>query len=93
MLNSYQLPVWLRVPGYKLYSWVFGVNLDECDPQDLREYRSMSEFFMRRLKDGARPIAGAQLVRFAGSYSVEDVADVATENRSPPPMARSSTSA
>ncbi|GAA6006269.1 hypothetical protein JCM11491_002090 [Sporobolomyces phaffii] len=61
-LNAYTLPVWFRVPGYKLYSWVFGVNLDECDPQDLTEYRSMSEFFMRRLKDGARPIADSAIV-------------------------------
>lgn len=63
LVNSYTLPVWFRVPGYKLYSWIFGVNLDECDPADLREYRSMSEFFMRRLKDGVRPIADAPLVR------------------------------
>ena len=61
-LNSYTLPVWFRVPGYKLYSWVFGVHLDECDPEDLREYRSMSEFFMRRLKPGVRPIADAAIV-------------------------------
>ncbi|GAA5991663.1 hypothetical protein JCM10908_001083 [Rhodotorula pacifica] len=62
LVNSYELPVWFRVPGYKLYSWVFGVNLDECEPSDLREYRSMSEFFMRRLKPGVRPIADAPLV-------------------------------
>ncbi|GAA6061011.1 hypothetical protein JCM10212_001067 [Sporobolomyces blumeae] len=61
-LNSFELPVWFRVPGYKLYSYIFGVNLDECEPSDLTEYRSMSEFFMRRLKDGARPIADAALV-------------------------------
>ncbi|GAA5944271.1 phosphatidylserine decarboxylase 1 [Sporobolomyces koalae] len=61
-LNAYTLPVWFRVPGYKFYSWVFGVNLDECDPQDLTEYRSMSEFFMRRLKPGARPIDDAAVV-------------------------------
>lgn len=63
LVNSYELPVWFRVPGYKFYSWVFGVNLDECEPSDLREYRSMSEFFMRRLKPGVRPIADAPLVR------------------------------
>ena len=63
MLNSYTLPVWFRVPGYKFYAFVFGVNLDECDPSDLTEYRSMSEFFMRRLKAGVRPIADAALVR------------------------------
>ncbi|GAA5974970.1 hypothetical protein JCM11641_006784 [Rhodosporidiobolus odoratus] len=61
-INAYELPVWFRVPGYKLYSYIFGVNLDECDPSDLREYRSMSEFFMRRLKAGARPIDDAALV-------------------------------
>lgn len=65
--------MWLRVPGYKLYSWVFGVNLSECDPQDLREYRSMSEFFMRRLKDGVRPIDAAQLVGSLLSLLEEDV--------------------
>ena len=63
MLNSYTLPVWFRVPGYKLYAFIFGVNLDECDPSDLREYRSMSDFFMRKLKPGVRPIADALLVR------------------------------
>ncbi|KAK4706109.1 phosphatidylserine decarboxylase, partial [Phenoliferia sp. Uapishka_3] len=62
LVNSYTLPVWFRVPGYKLYSFVFGVNLDECEPSDLREYRSMSEFFMRRLRPGVRPIADVQLV-------------------------------
>ncbi|GAA5867790.1 hypothetical protein JCM8547_005235 [Rhodosporidiobolus lusitaniae] len=61
-VNSVELPVWFRVPGYKLYSWVFGVNLDECEPSDLTQYRSMSEFFMRRLKAGVRPIADAPLV-------------------------------
>lgn len=55
-LNAYTLPVWFRVPGYKLYSWIFGVNLDECETDDLTVYRSLSEFFMRKLKPGVRPI-------------------------------------
>jgi phosphatidylserine decarboxylase len=50
------------VPGYKLYSWIFGVNLTEMDPEDLTQYRSLSEFFMRQLKQGVRPIADNQLV-------------------------------
>ncbi|GAA5843196.1 hypothetical protein JCM9279_001891 [Rhodotorula babjevae] len=62
LVNSVELPVWFRVPGYKFYAWVFGVNLDECEKEDLREYRSMSEFFMRRLKPGARPVDDAPLV-------------------------------
>lgn len=57
MLNEYTLPVWFRVPGYKFYSWIFGVNLDEMEPADLKHYRSLSEFFLRRLKPGVRPIA------------------------------------
>ena len=61
--NSVDLPVWFRVPGYKLYSFIFGVNLDECDPPDLKEYRSLSEFFMRKLKPGLRPPDDAALVR------------------------------
>lgn len=61
-LNAYTLPVWFRVPGYKLYAYIFGVNLTECEPEDLREYRSMSEFFMRKLKDGMRPVADVALV-------------------------------
>ena len=32
------------------------------DPEDLREYSSMSEFFLRRLKPGLRPIADYQLI-------------------------------
>lgn len=61
--NNVTLPVWFRVPGFKLYAFIFGVNLDECEPSDLREYRSMSEFFMRKLKPGMRPVDPAQLVR------------------------------
>lgn len=62
--NSVELPVWFRVPGYRFYSWIFGANLDECDPSDLREYRSMSEFFMRKLKPGLRIPEDAALVRW-----------------------------
>jgi phosphatidylserine decarboxylase len=62
-LNSYTLPVWFRVPGFKLYATIFGVNLDECDPSDLTQYRSLSDFFMRQLKPGVRPIDEALVVR------------------------------
>ncbi|KAL7275931.1 phosphatidylserine decarboxylase 1 [Rhizina undulata] len=53
--NEIPLPVFLRVPGFKLYSWVFGVNLDEVE-NDLKSYRNLAEFFYRRLKPGCRPI-------------------------------------
>ncbi|CDO71720.1 hypothetical protein BN946_scf184920.g4 [Trametes cinnabarina] len=61
-LNSLELPVWFRPYGFRLYAWIFGCNLDEIDPPDLTHYRSLGEFFYRKLKDGARPIADAVLV-------------------------------
>ncbi|KAI8445612.1 phosphatidylserine decarboxylase-domain-containing protein [Phakopsora pachyrhizi] len=55
-LNSYTLPVWFRVPGYNIYSWLFGVNLDEIEVQDLRQFTSLNDFFLRRLRPEVRPI-------------------------------------
>lgn len=54
--NDITLPVWMREPGFKLYSYVFGVNLDEVAEQDLRNYANLGEFFYRELKPGVRPI-------------------------------------
>jgi phosphatidylserine decarboxylase len=55
-LNGLVLPVWFRPFGFKLYSAIFGCDLTEMEPQDLKSYESLGEFFYRRLKDGARPI-------------------------------------
>lgn len=60
--NSIDLPVWLRGPLYRLYSAVFGVNLDEMDEPDLKTYSNLLEFFYRRLKPGVRPVADLDLV-------------------------------
>lgn len=60
--NSINLPIWLRSPSYKLYSSIFGVNLDEMDEPDLATYKNLSEFFYRKLKPGVRPIADAEVV-------------------------------
>ena len=54
--NDIELPVWMREPGYKLYSYLFGVNLDEVAEADLRTYSNLGEFFYRELKPGVRPI-------------------------------------
>lgn len=56
-INSIDLPVWLRAPGYKFYAYCFGVNLDEMKDPELDHYKNLSEFFYRELKDGARAIA------------------------------------
>lgn len=61
-VNSINLPVWLRSPSYRLYSSIFGVNLDEMDEPDLTTYPNLSEFFYRELKPGARPIDSDDLV-------------------------------
>jgi phosphatidylserine decarboxylase len=54
--NELTLPTFLRAPGFRLYSWIFGVNLDEIEEPDLRKYPNLAAFFYRRLKPGARPL-------------------------------------
>jgi phosphatidylserine decarboxylase len=54
--NEIELPYYLRVPGFKLYSWVFGVNLEEIAEPDLHAYPNLAAFFYRKLKPGARPL-------------------------------------
>lgn len=56
VFNEIPLPTLLRVPGFKLYAFIFGVNLAEVENDDLRSYRNLAEFFYRRLKPGVRPI-------------------------------------
>ncbi|GAB0133179.1 hypothetical protein EsDP_00001592 [Epichloe bromicola] len=54
--NELTIPYYLRVPGFKLYSFIFGVNLDEVSEPDLHIYPNLAAFFYRTLKPGARPI-------------------------------------
>ncbi|KAM3529967.1 hypothetical protein NHJ13051_001574 [Beauveria bassiana] len=54
--NELTIPYYLRVPGFKLYSWVFGVNLSEVSEPDLHVYPNLAAFFYRTLKPGARPL-------------------------------------
>lgn len=61
-VNSITLPVWLRSPSYRLYSTLFGANLEEIDEPDLTTFSNLSEFFYRKLKPGVRPIADTELV-------------------------------
>lgn len=55
-LNGLVLPVWFRPFGFKLYARIFGCNLEECEEQDLTQYKSLGEFFYRTLKPGLRPV-------------------------------------
>ncbi|KAF7969742.1 hypothetical protein HWV62_26102 [Athelia sp. TMB] len=61
-MNSLELPIWFRPYGFRFYSLVFGCNLDEIEPADLKSYPSLGAFFYRKLKDGARPVANTALV-------------------------------
>ncbi|KAI0124277.1 phosphatidylserine decarboxylase [Xylariales sp. AK1849] len=54
--NELTIPYYLRVPGFKLYSFIFGVNLDEVSEPDLRVYPNLAAFFYRTLKPGVRPL-------------------------------------
>ncbi|KAJ7658943.1 phosphatidylserine decarboxylase 1 [Mycena rosella] len=61
-INSFELPIWFRPYGFRLYAVAFGCNLDEIEPADLKSYPSLGAFFYRKLKAGARPVADAVLV-------------------------------
>lgn len=54
--NEIELPVFMRIPGFKLYAWIFGADISEASESDLRNYRNLAEFFYRQLKPGVRPI-------------------------------------
>jgi phosphatidylserine decarboxylase len=54
--NSIDIPYYLRVPGFKLYGYIFGVNFDEVNEPDLHTYRNLAEFFYREIKPGVRPL-------------------------------------
>ncbi|POR33445.1 Phosphatidylserine decarboxylase proenzyme 1, mitochondrial [Tolypocladium paradoxum] len=54
--NELTIPYYLRVPGFKLYSFIFGVNLDEVSEPDLHTYPNLAAFFYRTLKPGVRPL-------------------------------------
>lgn len=61
-VNSFELPIWFRPYGIKLYAYAFGCNLDEIESSDLTSYASLGDFFYRKLKAGVRPVADAALV-------------------------------
>lgn len=54
--NKLDIPYYLRVPGFKLYAFIFGVNLDEVSEPDLHVYPNLASFFYRTLKPGVRPL-------------------------------------
>nr|CAG4640838.1 EOG090X05NI [Eulimnadia texana] len=53
-ITSRELPVWARQPVIGFYSKAFGCNLSEALEEQIENYPSLSEFFRRKLKEGAR---------------------------------------
>jgi len=49
------LPARLRPLAYRAFARAVGANLDEVE-LELREYESLGEFFVRRLREGARTV-------------------------------------
>ncbi|XP_051137030.1 phosphatidylserine decarboxylase proenzyme 1, mitochondrial isoform X2 [Andrographis paniculata] len=54
-ITNVELPIWLRPHVYKAWAQAFHSNLEEAQ-LPLEEYGSLREFFVRRLKEGSRPI-------------------------------------
>ncbi|KAI9816653.1 MAG: phosphatidylserine decarboxylase 1 [Thelocarpon impressellum] len=54
--NELQIPYYLRVPGFRLYSWIFGVDLSEVAEPDLHVFPNLASFFYRTLRPGCRPL-------------------------------------
>merc|ERR1719433_102068 len=50
------LPKAVRIPIYRLFSWVCGCHLDEIDGP-LDSFPSIADFFCRSLRQGLRPVA------------------------------------
>lgn len=57
VMASCPLPRPARRPTYEFYAKLFGANLGEVE-YSLSEYRSLADFFVRRLQPGARPFSG-----------------------------------
>jgi phosphatidylserine decarboxylase len=55
-LNDVPVPIPLRAPLYKTYSWLFGCLLDEME-QDLESYENLGQFFYRTIRKECRVIA------------------------------------
>ena len=57
IITSLHLPANLNYISIVLYANVTGCNVEEALEQDLSKYETLSQFFTRRLREGARPIS------------------------------------
>jgi phosphatidylserine decarboxylase len=61
LLTSIPLPGPARVTLFRWFARRYGASLDDIDG-DIRQFRSLQQFFRRALRNGARPIAESDLV-------------------------------
>ena len=54
---GFRAPKFVLVPFLKIYSALYGVNLEEMEMGRLTDFPSFSSFFTRKLKPGIRTIA------------------------------------
>ena len=57
LANADSAPRLLTLLLVWIYSRLFRCRLEEAERSDIRQYRSLGDFFCRRLRPGARPIA------------------------------------
>ena len=62
VLTHTDLPEFLRGFVYRTWAHVFESDLSETEQQDLKAYKNLAEFFVRRLKSGTRPIDSSLVV-------------------------------
>ena len=55
-LNSFELPIWIRLYEFRLYACMFDCNLDTIEPSDPAHYAGLGEFFYRKLKPSVCPV-------------------------------------
>ncbi|MFK7976074.1 MAG: archaetidylserine decarboxylase, partial [Halioglobus sp.] len=62
MLAELRHPLWLKNWVIGQFVRVFNVDMAQAEEPDYTQYASFNEFFTRPLRDGARPIADAEVV-------------------------------
>ena len=55
-LSKKEIPIFARNTIFGAYCNFYGVNIEEAVESDISKYRTLSEFFRRKLKPGVRPI-------------------------------------
>ncbi|KAG8177573.1 hypothetical protein JTE90_011739 [Oedothorax gibbosus] len=55
-MNTFEVPQPIRTPLLNLFISMYGCNIKEAIVDDVKQYRSLGEFFSRQLKKETRPV-------------------------------------